>query len=462
MVETKQPVFLGPIQSLPENRARAGFFPAGRYHGFDQFLPRTPEVSGNYSIVVYHGDGTSSGAIEIGNATNTLDKLGYLVTRHGLVVMVSIPTPTEGIALDIPINSGVEPVFYLFIGSHAWAESNPGNSLYYESRLWVPSDPEEPDLTEVDDLGDTEFLLGYFKIMPGASDYAKVTLIPREIPLFSWKGGVPTGLMGNLARRDQDNLFLGFNSHNPVEGATYNPGNLTLTILSDSSLSIVSYAGVQEITTIDWAAAPTGTPLFMIMEDVTNSVFTPGGNIRINSTLPISNNSVFMMVKWDGNFYVIGSMNSVTSLISSIPPPVPPSYGSWVSWVPAYSTIPDPLKTLGEPDGNSTFRLYYRTNGVGGYVVKVSFQVNTAFTTPTELVIGDSSSPFPFNPPSGGVFPFSSGVGYPIVAPVVNPFSLSSPNPAYIVGAYPALKIMIPSTLPGGNYTTPEFTVSTF
>ena len=161
------------------------------------------------------------------------------------------------------------------------------------------------------------------------------------------------------------------------------------------------------------------------------------------------------MVKWDGNFYVIGSMNSVTSLISSIPPPVPPSYGPWVSWVPAFSTIPDPLKTLGQPEGNSTFRLYYRTNGVGGYVVKASFQVATAFTTPIELVIGDSSSPFPFNPPSGGV-------GYPIVSPVVNPFSLSSPNPAYIVGAYPALKIMIPSTLPVGNYTTPEFTVSTF
>ncbi len=453
MVETKQPVFLGPIQSLPENRARAGFFPAGRYHGFDQFLPRTPEVSGNYSIVVYHGDGTSSGAIEIGNATNTLDKLGYLVTRHGLVVMVSIPTPSEGIALDLPVNSGTEPVFYLFIGSHAWAESNPGNPLYYESRLWVPTNPEEPDLTEVDDLGDTEFLMGYFKVMPGASDYAKVTLVPREIPLFSWKGGIPNGLMSNLARRDEDNLFRGFNTHNPGEGATYNPGNLTLTISSPSNLSIVSYTGVQEIITIDWALAPSGTPLFMIMEDVTPSIFTPGGNIKINSNLPISNNSVFMMVKWDGNFYVIGSMNSVTSLISSIPPPIPPRYGPWVSWVP--TTVPNAFKTGGSSSGESSFSCKYRTDGVGGYVIKITMQVFTAGYYPIEYEIGSVNNPFPFN--LGEDKP-----GRPIVAPLLTPFTFGPTYPAFISVDYPLLKIRFPVTMPVGVYTTPEFTISTF
>lgn len=445
--------FLSPLQSLPENQARAGFFPAGRYHGFDQFNPRTPEVSGNYSIVVFHGDGTDEGAIKVGDATNTLVDLGYLVTRHGLVAYVSIPTPTDGVGLDLPINSGTDPVFYLFLGSHAWTDSANGNAVYYESRLWDPTDPDDPDPYEVNDLGATEFILGYFKVMPGAKDYTKVTLVPAPTPQFAWNSGIPYGLLSKLARRDQDNTFTGINANSPVDGATYNTGNLTLTILSTTNLCIVSYTSVQEITSISWAAAPNGSPLIMIMEDVSPSVFTPGGNIKINKNLPITNNSVFHMVKWDGNFYVVGSANSLTSLIDAIPPPVPPTYGPWVYWVP--TTVPSTFKTGGSSSGESSFICKYRTDGVGGYVIKISLQVFTAINSPAGYEIGSVNNPFPFN--LGEDKP-----GRPIVAPLLTPFTSGPASPAFISVDYHLLKIVFPATMPLGIYTTPEITLSAF
>jgi hypothetical protein len=449
MEENKHIQFLDPLVSAKENRFRSLILAPGRYHGYDQIQPRTPETPSHYSFSIFHGDDTEWGAITVTDTSNVIRALGFLVSPHGVSISSSISTPSNGVSVDVPENTTDDPIFFAVVATLVWTDANPGNSVLFDVEPWVPTDLENPDLTEWEPTAATDWVIGYFRVANGNKDYSRVTYNPAPIPQFAWKGGIPGSMLPKLARRDQNNVFKGFNTFNPGDSSftdfTYNPATETLTIGSTAASAKISYANIQTIKNIVWDC-PESSILYIFFDQVIPSNLIPGGNISIDRPIPLEEGSAFILIKNQTNFVILGSFLPLVRMLSNIQIPPPPAYGVWNTWVPDTSGFPAAIDL-------STFRFIWRSNGLGAIICKIYFSLNTPISSATTVTIAKT----------GGMN------GIPVLATLIDtnyaggglmgPTSAAGPMPYFRI--YDGeIRITFPGTSPGGLYFSSEIHVS--
>jgi len=403
-----------PLISSKENRSRVGILTPGRYHGFNVFAPRDPLPGvDKYYIQVYHGD-SNNGGFMVANTSNSLNRLGFLITRHGVIFSSEADDAATGIALDIAVNSTEANVFHIFIARHVWIDAEGGSEVEFETRVWVPSDPTNPDPSSYTGLGDTEITLGYFKILPGAVDYAKVFLYAQARPFFA---GNPDD-ESHLAKLFENNLFRKVNSNVISEGYSYNGGTSTLTLDPVvSNIYKIAHPLVMAIENISWGGAD-GSLLTLIMDGAAVASFNPGGNILTPNYLRIHPSSVFIFLKVAGSYIPVAATVTLLRDINNIYVPTPPIWGPWQNLSIDPAGVPAKMKVGNTSGGESTLVVKYRWDGRGAFVIRAKFQLTGSISSGENFTIM-SSEPIPllgldsshFNDPITGSIYGSLGNG---------------------------------------------------
>ena len=309
MVQNESPLhvvvrYKDAVTSPDINRSRIGFFPKGRYFGFDKI-----EDSPESGFVIRLSNQTY---LNYTDEEGEQEQVGLAVTPHGLVVHFKT---YWDIALDTPITDQ----YFVIILNAKWVRSYPGNPPYLFAKYAGLAMPENPDQHLIEPLH--EVVVGIMKVKSGAFNKSLVELYPSIVPNFAWK---PTPNYDDyFARLNHTNLLTKQLTHSlstvGSEAFSNLPGVGTAMIIPDSNGVLVNLASMGGSKSVNYIQLPTEGSLSnktrLLWIGVTGNslpyelTLAPGGNIVITKEITVLAKDSVLLCQFHGLWYPLSHHN---------------------------------------------------------------------------------------------------------------------------------------------------------
>lgn len=160
-----------PITSKDLNQARIGFFPKGRYLGFDKF-----EDSDNPGFVV---ELTNKTFLKYYDEERNSKNVGLAVSPQGVILHLESPHEINLEGFSNP----TQDLFFVLILSYLWENTTQGIPplIHLRPSTNYPNNPESFITSP-----ESEIVLGVVKVKQGATNANGIELYPAEAPQFAW------------------------------------------------------------------------------------------------------------------------------------------------------------------------------------------------------------------------------------------------------------------------------------
>jgi hypothetical protein len=302
--------YRAPVTSKGVNQGRIGFFPKGRYFGFDTFSANPNSIPGNPTLLLSHTE-----KLRFTDSDGTIKQVGVAVSPHGNVIHSYAP-----IVLSIPDNPASYPVYGALVMRYTWGETIPHNDPTFFIQSTGTTVPHYGFLEE-----ETDVILGIVTIGPSPSSHADLSLEVLPSPFFGDRD-----LDSHFARLNFGNIFKGFNGSQKTSltdaDISYSSNGLFfLNLLGTTYNEISLSAKSQDINFIIPPPILQGPGSFALVgikikETSGGTITFKGGNLGnllIGTDITFEPGDSFLLYGYGGGWSIISSFSKLHRLIQS-------------------------------------------------------------------------------------------------------------------------------------------------
>lgn len=292
-----------PIVSSDINKARIGFFPKGRYFGFDLLID---SGSTGFSLEL-----RNSNKLKFTDENGVTKEVGLAVSPHGVIIHYD---DSDG-GFIFQVVSTTEDKYYLLAIHAVWTQSVPSMIPYFYIK--IINNMNQLDQWVNDPLHD--IAIGAIKVKANATNASGVELYPAEVPNFAAKP-LP----------DYEEIFMSLHNHNLVtktqlytydhlDESSFNTAGgivsmLTIPNTNFASLVLTESKAINYLETPFIGSLANKSSVFFLEITANSNPYTltlyNTGNIKFPSnSIVLTAGDVIILTHFNGIYKVVGFYN---------------------------------------------------------------------------------------------------------------------------------------------------------